>query len=223
VLSKDTDRTEDVHKQVEAAHKLFTEHEVFIRSVIRYALSDPHDVDDCFNDLFLFFVSRPIPGDVQNLKGYLYKIIFDKAKDYRRRNIRYQQKLKGYAQDQADIYKANTMDETLYDERIQRILKALDGHLSQKEAQADIYKANTMDETLYDERIQRILKALDGHLSQKEAQAVRLRYREQHTIGQVAELMNIKPQSVKKYISVGLKKVRTLLGIQERADHDEGE
>ncbi len=188
MLSKDTDRTEDVHKQVEAAHKLFTEHEVFIRSVIRYALSDPHDVDDCFNDLFLFFVSRPIPGDVQNLKGYLYKIILDKAKDYRRKNIRYQQKLKGYAQDQTDIYKANTMDETLYDERIQRILKAL-----------------------------------DGHLSQKEAQAVRLRYREQHTIGQVAELMNIKPQSVKKYISVGLKKVRTLLGIQERADHDEGE
>ncbi|MBN2512746.1 MAG: sigma-70 family RNA polymerase sigma factor [Sedimentisphaerales bacterium] len=188
MLSKDTDRTKDVHKQVEAAQQLFVEHEVFIRSVIRYALSDHDAVDDFFNDLFLFLVAKPVPDDVRNLKGYLYKIIIDKAKDYRRRNIRYQQKLKGYARDQADINKANTMDEAVNDERIQRILKVL-----------------------------------EGHLSKKEAQAVRLRYREQHNLGQVAELMNIKPQSAKKYISLGLKKIRTILGVRERADYDEGE
>ncbi len=188
MLSKDTDRTEDVQKQVEVTRKLFVEHEAFIRSVSRYALSDVDAVDDFFNDLFLFFVAKPIPGDVQNLKGYLYKIIIDKSKDYRRRDVRYQQKLRGYARDQADINKANTMDEAIYDERIQQILKVL-----------------------------------DGHLSKKEAQAVRLRYREQHNIGQVAELMNIKPQSAKKYISIGLKKIRTILGVQERADYDEGE
>lgn len=186
--SKDTDRTDDVYKQVEAAHKLIAEHGAFIRSVIRYALSDSHDVDDFFNDLFLFFVSRPLPDDIQNLKGYLYKIIIDKAKDYRRRNLRYRQVIKGYAQDRSDIDKAHMMDVTLDDERIERILNVL-----------------------------------DRHLSQKEAQAIRLRYREQHTIGQVAELMNVKPQSVKKYVSVGLKKIRTLLGVQERAGYDEGE
>lgn len=186
--SKDTDRTTDVQKRVEVTRQLFLEQGAFIHSIIRYVLSDLNSHDDFFNELFLFFVSKPVPPDVKNLKGYLYKVIFDKAVDWRRRHIRYQQNLREYAREKADFGTGRKMDDCFYDERMQQVLKVI-----------------------------------DEFLSKKEAEAVRLRYQNHRSVVQIAELMDVKPQSVKKYISVGLKKIRTILGVQGRADHDEGE
>jgi DNA-directed RNA polymerase specialized sigma24 family protein len=53
--------------------------------------------------------------------------------------------------------------------------------------------------------------------------AILLRYRNQFEIEEVAREMSIKPRSVSRYISVGLKKIRRILNIQEGVNHAEGE
>ncbi|MEN6306628.1 MAG: sigma-70 family RNA polymerase sigma factor [Anaerohalosphaeraceae bacterium] len=188
MLSKDTDRTIDVQKQVEITRQLFLEQGAFIYSIIRYVLSDSDSQDDFFNELFIFFVYKPVPQNVQNLKGYLYKVICDKVVDWQRKQFRYQHNLREYAQEKAAFSAGQKMNDCLYDERMQKVLKVI-----------------------------------DEFLSKKEAEAVRLRYRDHRSLGQIAELMDVKPHTVKKYISIGLKKIRTILGVQGRVDHDEGE
>ena len=70
---------------------------------------------------------------------------------------------------------------------------------------------------------QKILEIIERHLSKTEIKAIVLRYQNQFEIEDVAREMNIKPRSVSRYISVGIKKIRQLLNIEQGADHEEGE
>jgi RNA polymerase sigma factor (sigma-70 family) len=186
VLSRETDQLQDVQHRVELAKQLFLEQGEFIHSVIRYIASNNEYIDDLFHDLFLFFAAKPIPNDVLNIRGYLYKVILDKVRDWQRSHIRYQTKIRHYSEVKS---KQQT---TLYRE-------------------AEQY-----------ENAQKILSLIEKHLSKTEVKAITLRYKDQYAIKEVAKEMNIKPRSVSRYISVGLKKARVLLNIQERADHEEG-
>jgi RNA polymerase sigma factor (sigma-70 family) len=56
-----------------------------------------------------------------------------------------------------------------------------------------------------------VYKAIDSYLSETEATAVLLRYRDQHSVQETAQLMGVKTESVIRYVSVGLKKVRDQL------------
>jgi RNA polymerase sigma factor (sigma-70 family) len=66
------------------------------------------------------------------------------------------------------------------------------------------------------EETNKLFEMIERRLPPNEALAVTLRYRDSHNIEEVADRMQIKPRSVSRYLSVGLKKVRCFLGEESR-------
>lgn len=83
---------------IDLAMKVFREHGDFIRSVIRFNIRNEALSEDVFQDLFLFLISKPIPEDVRNVRGFLYRVVSDRAKDAIRRVGRYQARIRRYAE-----------------------------------------------------------------------------------------------------------------------------
>jgi RNA polymerase sigma factor (sigma-70 family) len=171
---------------VKLAEQLFAEHGEFIRSVIRYVASSNDYTEDLFHSLFLFFIARPVPNDVRNVRGFLYKVTLDKVRDWLRSRTLYQKKLRHYS-----------------------AMKLQEQPGLQKEPDTS-------------ENTQKMMGLIEKHLSKAEAKAILLRYGNHYPIEKVAEEMNVKPRSVSRYISTGLKKVRGLLDTAERSNYDEG-
>jgi len=85
--------------QSEAAAQIFAEHGDFIRTVIRLQIRDTSRQDDMFQELFLKLVYEPVPSDVLNIRGYLYRTIVHDMLDMSRRQEKYQQYVEKYAED----------------------------------------------------------------------------------------------------------------------------
>lgn len=160
------------------AEKLFIEHGDFIRSVISFNVKNQALSEDIFQDLFLFFVSSPIPHDVQSVKGFLYRVVSDRVKDALRKISRYQGRIHRYA------------------ERRRRIIEDS--------------PENVVVEV---EEMGKMFELIERRLPRKEALAVTLRYRHNCDTREVAKKMGIKPRSVSRYVSVGLRKVRQVFGV----------
>ena len=75
-------------ENIEWASRLFEEHEGFIRSVVRYVINDPCEGDDFYQELFLYFALKPHPANIRKMRGFLYRVILDRAKDWHRRRSR---------------------------------------------------------------------------------------------------------------------------------------
>ena len=88
----------DTLSNVERAAEVFDKYGDFIRSGIRFHVKDKTEAEDLFQDLFLLLVVKPIPQDVQNVKGYLFRVITQTAKDAFRRIDRYQARVRRYAE-----------------------------------------------------------------------------------------------------------------------------
>ena len=166
----------DQPSNVDRATEIFNEHGDFIRSVINFNVKNHALSEDLFQDLFLFFISKPIPVDVQNVRGFLYRVISDKIKDALRRMNRYQARIHRYAENRRQITESRP--------------------------------ENTVNEV---EEVKKMFELIEKRLPSNEALAVTLRYKNNCDIREAAEKMGIKPRSVSRYISVGLKKLREIL------------
>ena len=60
----------------------------------------------------------------------------------------------------------------------------------------------------------KIFKLIGGQLKPSEAKAIILRYRYNHSIEEVAQKMNVKKESVSRYICIGLNKIRQSLWLK---------
>ncbi len=60
---------------VSRAGKIFTKYGDFIDRIIFSQVKNKTQADDIFQDFFLSLVHKPIPQDIKNMKGYLYKAI----------------------------------------------------------------------------------------------------------------------------------------------------
>ncbi|MBN1509776.1 MAG: sigma-70 family RNA polymerase sigma factor [Sedimentisphaerales bacterium] len=83
---------------VAAAVKVFAEHGNFVRSVIRLRVRDASRREDLFQELFLKLVDQPIPFDVQNVRGYLYRAILNDAVDLAREREEEKRQLRKYVE-----------------------------------------------------------------------------------------------------------------------------
>jgi RNA polymerase sigma factor (sigma-70 family) len=187
VPSKETDQLQDVQHRVQLARQLFIEQGEFIRSVVHSMASNDEYTDDLVHDLFIFFVAKPIPKEIVNIRGYLYKVVHDRFIDWQRASIRYQTKIQQYRKVKSKTLSALSLEEKQH------------------------------------ENAREILDIIERHLSKTEVKAILLRYQDQYAVEDVAKEMNVKPRSVSRYISVGLKKIRDLLKANEGTDHEEGE
>jgi RNA polymerase sigma factor (sigma-70 family) len=85
VDEKDPTKQEcDVSDGVQRAAAVFFEHGSFIRAVIRHKIQDDELIEDLFHNFFLSLVSKPVPSDVQNIKGYIYRAIINDITDHAR-------------------------------------------------------------------------------------------------------------------------------------------
>ncbi|MGD0573701.1 MAG: sigma-70 family RNA polymerase sigma factor [Sedimentisphaerales bacterium] len=87
----------DVSGDVQRAMAIFFEHYDFIRAVIRCKIKDESGAEDLLHNFFLSLVSRPIPAEVQDIKGYIYRAITNDVTDHVRSIKKYQAMTQKYA------------------------------------------------------------------------------------------------------------------------------
>ncbi len=71
----------------------------FIRTVLRLRADSASEAEDMFQELFLSLILRPPPADVQNMRGYLYRVIMNDLMNRRREREAYQRYLQRYRDD----------------------------------------------------------------------------------------------------------------------------
>jgi RNA polymerase sigma factor (sigma-70 family) len=170
---------------VDRATGIFDEYGDFIRSIIRFHVKNESKAEDLFQDLFLSLVAKPIPEEVRNIKGFLYKLISDMIKDAFRRMDRYQARMRRYAE--RNLRVAENRPET---------------------GLIDVEETNKM------------FGLIERHLSVKEALAVKLRFKDNCDTGETAEIMGVKPRSVSRYVSIGLKRVSHAIEKKREGNYD---
>ncbi|MBW8036058.1 MAG: sigma-70 family RNA polymerase sigma factor [Planctomycetes bacterium] len=79
------------------ANEVFAEYGDFIRRIACFCTSSEAEADDLFQDFYLQVASRPIPSDVKNVRGYIYRCIVNRAKDITTKAIRYGHRLRRYS------------------------------------------------------------------------------------------------------------------------------
>ena len=122
---------------VAAAAKVFLDHKDFIRRAICFHIQDEDQADDLFQDFFLSFVSRPLPGGVRNIKSYLYKAIINDIIDSIHRKESYRNSIHEYFQRSNHAGSRKTPEETVMRmEEASRILNLIEIRLPHTEAQA---------------------------------------------------------------------------------------
>lgn len=98
MAAKNINKKSDGPSNVDRAGEVFDEYGNFIRLAIRFRVKNEAEAEDLFQDLFVCLVAKPIPEEVRNVKGFLYKLISDTAKDAFRRIDRYQARIHRYAE-----------------------------------------------------------------------------------------------------------------------------
>jgi len=121
---------------VELASRIFDQYGEFIQSVIRFNVRDEALQDDLFQDFFLFFVSKPVPENIENIKGFLYKVVSNRIKDTFGSMSSYQIRIHKYAEMHEHV--TNTRPDSILSEseEMNKMFALIERHLSPTEAQA---------------------------------------------------------------------------------------
>lgn len=84
-------------ERVTRATEFFRHYESHIRGIIDFVVSDQHCAEDLYQEFYLALVKKPLPDDIVDVEGYLFKTLLNKAREQRRKTIRYQKMLERYA------------------------------------------------------------------------------------------------------------------------------
>lgn len=126
---------------VRTATAIFVEHGEFIRAIIRYQAGNKGDIEDLYQEFYLSLVRKPVPADVQDLKGYLYRAILHHVIDAARLRKTYSHNMKKYAKETRISINNGEMRNAFIDEEHKNAAVAgLVRHLQEREAQAFVLK-----------------------------------------------------------------------------------
>ncbi len=129
----------NVRKKVELASALFEERKDEIRAIIQFNMSDKSKVDDIFQDLFLAIVDKPVPPDVKNPNGYLYRMIINDIIDMTRRKKSYQARIQRYAEFRRySIINNEPENIVIQVEEKEKMIELIERQLPSREAEAVI-------------------------------------------------------------------------------------
>ena len=128
-------------KNFERVWGLFEEHEAFIRSVIQYALGNPSEADDFFQELFLSLAFNPPPEELTSPRGYLYRYIMERSMDRRRSLSRRKKRLRQVSLDVDPPSDQKTAESIISQgEQIGILFEQIKKHISRNEARAIFYR-----------------------------------------------------------------------------------
>jgi RNA polymerase sigma-70 factor (ECF subfamily) len=127
---------------LERAEKVFAEHHSFIRTAIRFHVNNEAECDDLFQEFFLSLIINPIPTDVKNIRGFLYRAVTFRAKDAFRRKSSYQKKLSRYARNCTNPDVNCPESSMINAEALEKISRLIQERLPRHEATAISLKFN---------------------------------------------------------------------------------
>ena len=127
----------EIQEKVELASAIFHEYEDEIRAMIRFHVNDNSRIDDIFQDFFLSIVHKPVPSDIQNIGGYLYKAITNDVIDMTRRTKRYRSRIQRYAEGRRhSIVNDDPESIAIQLEEKQKMVELIEEQLPSREAEA---------------------------------------------------------------------------------------
>ncbi len=119
------------------AAKIFAEYGDFIHMVIFSQVKNNARIDDIFQDFFLSLVRKPIPQDVKNIKGYLYRAITNDIIDATRRVNKYSYHMHKYSEYPNHSINKRTPENAFIDiEETNKMFGLIKGRLTNSQYQA---------------------------------------------------------------------------------------
>ncbi len=119
------------------AAEIFAEYGGFIHMVIFSQVKNKAHIDDIFQDFFLSLVRKPIPQDVKNIKGYLYRAITNDIIDATRRVNKYSYHMHKYHEYPNHSINKRTPENAFIDiEETNKMFGLIKGRLTNSQYQA---------------------------------------------------------------------------------------
>ena len=119
------------------AAEVFAEYGDFIHMVIFSQVKNKARIDDIFQDFFLSLVRKPIPQDVKNIKGYLYRAITNDIIDATRRVNKYSYHMHKYHEYPNHFINRRTPENAFIDvEETNKMFGLIKGRLTNSQYQA---------------------------------------------------------------------------------------
>lgn len=128
-------------KNLELASQIFDGYSDFIYSVIYAKVQNEEKADDIYQDFFISLISKPIPPSIKNIKGFLYRAIYNDITDSYRRVDRYKTNMKKYNQKiKTTINKSPSRNAFKEKEEIKEMLRLIHEQLPSSCSQAIILR-----------------------------------------------------------------------------------
>jgi len=152
---------------------------------------------------------------------FIYAVIYHKIKDDNKANDLYQdfflslvsRPVPAHVQNvNSYLYKAIQNDIIDAGRRIQKYQTLMNKYAQY--ADFSINKNSSVNALDIKGQTDRIFKLIGGQLKPTEAKAIILRYKYNHSLEQVAQKMNVKKESVSRYVCTGLNKIRQSLRLK---------
>jgi len=126
----------ETQERVDRAARIFAEHGLAIRAMIRSRVSNPEEQEDIYQNLYLALVCNPVPPSVTNPLPYLNRIIRNDVIDAARRRKSFRDMADRYALEPAHAEEDHSPEqEAIQAEEMRRIAACLES-LSPQEANA---------------------------------------------------------------------------------------
>ena len=127
---------------VQRAVAIFSEYGDFILAVLRFQAHDRSWQEDLFQEFFLTLIRKPVPADVRNIKGYLYRAIVNHILDSVRARDNYRRAMKKYAKRARIPINSRLAANVLIADTEERnaAIASLARHLQEREAQAFVLR-----------------------------------------------------------------------------------
>ena len=128
-----------IQNNLDMASKVFNMYGDEIRAMIRFNTKNEAEMDDIFQDFFLSVVHKPIPHNVQDIRGYLYKAITNDIIDVSRRTRSRRERVQKYVECRKySIIEEDPRDLVIQAENIQRMFGIIEKRLPKREAEVVI-------------------------------------------------------------------------------------
>jgi RNA polymerase sigma factor (sigma-70 family) len=137
------------------AHDVILQHEKFIQVIIHLYARNTFQEEDLYQQLFLCLALRPVPPDVENVKGYLYRMIRHDVIDSIAREKADLRRMKKHAEKMGfPIHNPPPHDALILAEETDRVFQCAKERLCQREATA--FTLRYRDDCSIDEIAQRM-------------------------------------------------------------------
>jgi RNA polymerase sigma factor (sigma-70 family) len=127
----------DTRRRVKKAKEVFDKYGNEIRAVIELNVKDQHTIEDIFQDFFVSVVENPIPQDVEDVRGYIYKAIVNDAIDRRRRARIRREGDRKYAESIRDnAVQKQPQNAAIMAEEVERVFQLIESRLPPRHVRA---------------------------------------------------------------------------------------